>query len=871
MTARSAPPDDSARADQAEAMRRRANADIAAGRLRRAVRLLDRAIALVAPATSRSDGAAAAAGSEATRDVRVLHACLLTSATATLALDGVTAAHAVLERARVLAGTDPDLVTRWRAQRGLVLGRSGDLAGAERELGLVTENLAVFTDQERCSILLNRGMVAVESGRPSDAIPLFAEAAATASRAGLPRQRFMALHNAGYAAYLTGDLPQALAGMDAADDVAADVFHGPALFDRGRVLHEAGLLTESLDVLQEAAAACGRRGHDLLRGEIHLETARVLLLLSDPAGAARSAQAARARFMRAGARAWAARADETRLSARLATGRGLARLATLAAELEPAAIETGDVELQSRVACLAAEIAARRGFPDQAQDALARAPEADLGLAARLGRARADVVVGLATGRTDAAAATLQRAASWLESSQAASASLDSRAARAVLGASLAALDLDLAVGSGEVTRVLAALERWSVAGRALPVVRPPRDEGAAEVAQHLRSLLRSLRDEPGSPQAPAWRAEAAALRRRLSAASHATAQPSPIRTTGDGACGKHATEREPADLLSLIDAQGRDLWWLFARHDILWVTGCARGAEFLRPLGALSRVRENVRRIQADLRALPQRQLGPMRGSIQSSLRSGLSAVSALVPVPDRPVVIVECGETHGVPWAMLPPLHGVPVTVARAASEWLENRRVGAPEIALLRGPGLTHDLAELAAVSGAWSGCGVVREASAAATSDVALSALGHAEVVHVAAHGRHRPDSPLFSSLRLADGDLFAHELQGLPIRAGHVVLSACDVGAVAVRPGGEPLGLAGALVSLGVASVVASLAPVADDAAADLMTWHHRGLAAGLESDAALANASVRVPAAATFVATGSTWRCSTLPETTVAS
>jgi CHAT domain-containing protein len=55
------------------------------------------------------------------------------------------------------------------------------------------------------------------------------------------------------------------------------------------------------------------------------------------------------------------------------------------------------------------------------------------------------------------------------------------------------------------------------------------------------------------------------------------------------------------------------------------------------------------------------------------------------------------------------------------------------------------------------------------------------MAQADLVHVAAHGTHQADSPLFSSLRLADGPVFAHELDADTVRASHVVLSACEVG------------------------------------------------------------------------------------------
>jgi len=836
-------------ADEAARLRRSAVADIAGGRARRAVQSLTQAINLV---SVRCD----LPPDEAQQRQRVHHACLLTLAVARLTLDGVAAAHKELEAAHLLTGDDPELAARWHAQHGLILGRSGDLVAAAAELEEATRSLDVFTPQEQCSILINRGMVAFERARPTEAVSLFTTAAEVATEAGLDRQRFMALHNAGYAAYLTGDLPGALARLAAADAIDADVVRAPALFDRGRILHEAGLLDEALEVLTGAAIACGRRGNDLLRGEILLETARVLLLVGDPAAAGRTARAAHRRFLRAGAPGWVARTAATTLTTDLVRRRRLVSLLTDAEALESTASQLGDTELLARAICLTAEATALLRDIPRGRAALARYPASDLGLAASLTRSHAVAALATAAGETAEARAELTRAAVLLADNQASSAGLESRAARAVLGASLAQQDLDLAVDTGRVSEVISSLERWSAAGRSLPWVARSHDLTMADDVQALRSVMRKLHGEPGAAETATWQHEAEILRRRLRDAAHTAA-----RTDVS-----HLRSAPADDVLDQVAAAGRELWWLFARDGRLWVAGVTGGRPLLRPVSDVSAVRELVRRVQADLRTLPRQQQGPLRASIQASLRASLDSLAALVPTPQQPVVVVECAETAGVPWAMLPPLRDVPVTVSRAGSEWLDRRRTAHAEVTILAGPGLTHHLAELDGVTAAWGGMARTEQVPEAETA-AAVAALQGQELVHLAAHGRHRHDSPLFSSLQLTDGELFAHELQQGRVTAGHVVLSACDVGSVTVRPGGGTLGFAGALVSLGAASVVAAVAPVPDEAAAALMVKHHQGLASGLESDDALARASAAVPEAAMFILTGSTWRVRTTPVT----
>ena len=141
---------------------------------------------------------------------------------------------------------------------------------------------------------------------------------------------------------------------------------------------------------------------------------------------------------------------------------------------------------------------------------------------------------------------------------------------------------------------------------------------------------------------------------------------------------------------------------------------------------------------------------------------------------------------------------------------------------------------------------------------ATSDEVVRALGSARVVHLAAHGVHEAQSPLFSSVQMADGPVFAHEFPR-PVAAEHVSLAACDVGQFSTRPGDEPLGLAIALMALGATSVLAAVSPVADHVAADAMVAYHRVLATGVDAAEAWAGVVREQPAAGVFCLYGSDW------------
>jgi len=118
----------------------------------------------------------------------------------------------------------------------------------------------------------------------------------------------------------------------------------------------------------------------------------------------------------------------------------------------------------------------------------------------------------------------------------------------------------------------------------------------------------------------------------------------------------------------------------------------------------------------------------------------------------------------------------------------------------------------------------------------------AAIAGADVVHLAAHGVHEPDNPLFSCVRLADGPLYAHELDGVDLSGAVVVLSACETGRASVRLGGEPLGMTSVLLRLGARAVVSAVAPLRDDVAARVMPHLHAELRAATDPAAALARA-----------------------------
>jgi len=102
-----------------------------------------------------------------------------------------------------------------------------------------------------------------------------------------------------------------------------------------------------------------------------------------------------------------------------------------------------------------------------------------------------------------------------------------------------------------------------------------------------------------------------------------------------------------------------------------------------------------------------------------------------------------------------------------------------------------------------------------------------------VIHMATHGKSSLESPHFSYVRLADGqlnaiDAFHLELDGCEL----VTLSGCETGLALSGGGDEQLGLGRAFLAAGASSLVMSLWPVEDDSTSELMQHFYQRLLKG---------------------------------------
>jgi hypothetical protein len=236
---------------------------------------------------------------------------------------------------------------------------------------------------------------------------------------------------------------------------------------------------------------------------------------------------------------------------------------------------------------------------------------------------------------------------------------------------------------------------------------------------------------------------------------------------------------------------------------------------------------------------------IGPV---VRGGLAARLQRLTALLVEPlardlgDKGVVLTPSGVLAGLPWTLLPGLTGRPVTVAQSATSWLARRATPLRTVSagFVAGPRVARAEDEVTAAAKEWTSATVLT--NSAATAEAVSRLAASVDVLHVAAHGQHSAENPLFSGLQLADGLWFGYDIDQLAAVPDVVLLSACEVGRSTVRWGEELIGMATAWLHAGARCVIASAAAVADEAAYDALVSVHHGLAQGLPPPAALAAA-----------------------------
>ncbi|MFD4960504.1 CHAT domain-containing protein [Microbacterium sp. NPDC058389] len=792
-------------------------------------------------------------------------------------------AQRVLTRASALTD-DPDLAARISATLAVTYARTGDLVRAESlctevwaspdlrpatralvagQMGTIAQLAGRLGDAERwislaissvedpivrATLLQNRSYIGMQRRDLLRARSDTAEAARlyAAHSAGVDAAE--ARHDLGYIDLLRGDLVGALTQMtDARPTLAAASRAGAAVSDadRAEVLRDAGLIREAEELLVSAATIFGSIRMKLERARAEYALARSLLS-HDPVRASAVAARAARRFRLLSNEAWTMRADALVLRARLAAGQIVsfgrrvpeAGRAPRAADVETLAraLESGGLRNDAVALRLSFELWTARHGRSSTYPSATRVPggaSMDVRLLAHEVRAARAQQRGRQSEVRAYARAGLDELFGW----QRQFGSLDLQTSVVWHGHGLVGLGLQSAVQSGRPDVVF----EWSERARHLSLqvvpLRPPPDPDLAAELAELRMLRADGDGWLSNPRAVELHNSA---RRRQWASTRSAAV-------------RHRATLEEAQLG--LDDSTAVVAYVYS-GETLSALIVKRDSAQLVDLGDWGSVRQMMSGLRGDLDMAAVVQRGPLAAVVRRSLDDRLSALSSALVAPvlravdDRRLVITAPGVLSGVPWAMLPALHGRVFTLAASASRWLSFARdVPRPgAAAFAAGPRVPRAAEEVSAASGAWRDPVVLDPARIEEVTRAAAAA----DVLHIAAHGRHSADNPMFSGLELADGTLFGYDIDLIENVPDTIVLSACEVGRSSVRWGEEAVGMTRVWLHAGARCVVAAPVVVADDDACELLAAMHEGLAAGIPPSVALADASARTGIVAPF-------------------
>ncbi|MEH0548418.1 CHAT domain-containing tetratricopeptide repeat protein [Streptomyces sp. B21-105] len=690
----------------------------------------------------------------------------------------------------------------------------------------------------------------------------FAAAEALWDTTGQEHDKADVVESRGLAAFHSGDVPAALRLLDEAQE-RYDKLGTPTFMlaiRRCEVLMAAGLAPEALAGADAAIGVLdGIGGQSTRKAELLLTAARAARLADDPATA--SARAAVAERLFAGQRRtwWEAHARLVLIEARVAGGRGSGRLVADAARLAER-LAAFQAPAAPEAWLLAGRIALDLGWSSDAERYLriaARSRRSGPPLARVTGWA-AQALWARAAGSGRGVLEACRRGLDVLDEHRTTLGASELRARASARGAELAALAQQVSLERGGPRQLLTWSERWRATALSTPPTRPPADPallGGLTAFRVIASRAEAARRD-GRP-VPALEREQRRLEREIRSRTLHMGGVTPWSGDRFGAGGFGGERFDAKRLLDRLGAARLvELAVLDGRVQVL-LCGAGRVRRFAG--GLLADAEREAEHVQAGLRRLAHPGAEGRLPVVEAMGRrlEDLLLGEAAGRLGPGPVVVVPPARLHRVPWALLPALRERVVSVSPSASGWLRARETEPPpggRQVLVRGPGLATCGAEVPEVAGRY-GAPVVLEQEDAHVPRV-LAELDGAALAHIAAHGTFRADSPMFSSLRMADGPLIVHDFERLARSPYRIILSSCDTARLASVGADELLGLVTALLPLGTAGVVASSAPVNDAAVVPLMLALHEGLGRGLSLAEALRDARAALPGDALHQATG---------------
>jgi len=771
-----------------------------------------------------------------------------------------------LDAAQKLDGIDRRRVEAVAAgQKGSFLLSAGEPAEAVRLFDQVLAVSDAGESRDLAMAYLNRAYALSDLGDIEGAVKDNQAAVRHAEAADVPMLVAFARHNSGYYLSKLGNAPAALAEMAAARQIAPDQDDGIPLQGRAEVLYGVGLLDEAESLLAEAIPQLRRAGLRTDRAIAEYTRAKCLLALLRFEEASALSARARAHFTAAGYEQWAmlarvleleamlapARRGERTLSNRVIRRRVGQALAT-AREGDSAGPVLGQHPGHA-ARLVAAQWLLLAGDLQAARDTLAELPRSlpSAPLTMRIQHYTAHAELAFMAGDRAKGLRAVRSGLALLADHRSRLGAVESVTAAATHGVDLTRIDVKAAVRTGRPAALFDALERGRATFAGTGRVTPPDDPEAASLLTEARGLLAKARE-----------LGAARDKERERLTRHARRIQDEVRERSWRHAGNAGAVLRPVTVRELrqILASRRGDSAIVANFVVLdGVLRCVRvdaqGARTV-DLGPADHVTERVRRLGADF-AMAANDLipAPLRAAANASLARNLEALDTTLLAPlraDGDLYVVAREPLLSVPWTALPSRSGLRTAVNSYVGRGRTHARpTGQRRLLAAAGPGVQHGVAEANAVGDQWPGATVLTDDDA--VTEHVRTALATHDIVHLATHGQHDVDNPLFASIDLADGPLFAHELDGTPLPGSVVILSSCEVGGSTQVLGGELLGLTSVLLRLGARAVIASVAKLSDELAARVMPRLHAHLRETDDPEAALAAALVDVAQPAPLV------------------
>jgi hypothetical protein len=644
------------------------------------------------------------------------------------------------------------------------------------------------------------------------------------------------IHNLGFLAVQTGDIPEALRLFDDTEARyrSLDIPISELLLDRAEALLLVGLPAEAYQMAMAAARSLEAAGLQLETSEALVMAARAALAAGEPEDVMTVTGQAMGLLETQDRPGWLLHSRYLRIAAAFRAGERIStqECIELADELQ----RTGQLFAGLHARLLAGQLAIRLGDNSTASEQLALSaatsatPTVDLRVQACL----ANALLRMLEGRPSAAYSAVRAGARIMDDYRSTLGATESRLRVALHASELFDAGRKLAYLSGRPSRLLEWVDRSRSGAMRLIAPRPPPDQDLALAMADLRRIQSDIREaEREEEPVGSLRREQYRIERTVRSLS--------MRQRGSGT--KVAKSPSLADLQDLME--DRELVVLTDVEGELVAVRVRNRSIRMLPLGRSQLILEEAGHLRRDLRIMSVRANEPRRST--ESFEKTASILDDLILGPLRlrqeSLVLIPTPALHSLPWAALPTFRERVAVVSPSTFAWFraETSEPHGEGAVLVAGPRLgqaDHEVDQLAAI---YAEATVLKGSSASV--DRVIETLPGCSVAHFACHSRFRPDNAVFSALECSDGDLTIYDIEAISTAPSTIVLSACDTGLSETTGGDELMGLSVALLGLGARSIVVTVAPLPDASpTVELMRGLHLGLVDGIAPAGALRTA-----------------------------